>query len=164
MLGAEKIVIVYFSYTGNTRKLANQIHECVGGDIIEIKPVSPYSADYNKIEDQVLKEQQENYMPEIQTKAYNMEFYNTILVGSPIWWFEIAPPVKTFLKKIESTGKKIALFTTHEWSLWSGRSDDNIEELCSKSTILKSFSIRGGQVEFAEKEILEWLRELKIMY
>lgn len=163
MLEKEQIVVVYFSYTGNTRKLANQIYECVGGDIIEIKPVSPYSGDYNKIEEQVLKEQEENYKPKIQTMDYNMESYNMILIGSPIWWFEIAPPVKTFLQEINLVGKKVALFTTHEWFLWSGKSNDNIEQLCPKSTILNSFSITGEQVDFAEKDISKWVHELGII-
>lgn len=163
MLENKHILIVYFSYNGNTRKLANHIHKRVGGDIIEIKMVNPYSTDGKSFEDQVLKEQDEECRPGTQTKVHDIESYDIILIGSPIWWFQIAPPVKTFLDKINLFGKKIALFTTHEWFLWAGKSDDNIIELCPQSTILKSISIQGDKVDSSEKEVSDWLHEISLV-
>lgn len=163
MLKTEHILIVYFSYNGNTRKLANHIHKNIGGDIIEIKMANPYFTDCKSFENQVLKEQDEEYRPDIQTKVDDIESYDVILIGSPIWWFQIAPPVKTFLDKSNLFGKKIALFTTHEWFLWPGKSDDNIMELCPQSTILKSITIDGEKVDSSEKEVSDWLHELGLV-
>jgi len=163
MLKTEHILIVYFSHNGNTRKLANHIHKKVGGDIIEIKMINPYSTDCKSFEEQVLNEQDEEYKPDIQTKVNDIGSYDVILIGSPIWWFEVAPPVKTFLEKINLFEKKIALFTTHEWFFGTGKSDDNIIELCPKSNILKSITIDNHKVESSEKEVSDWLHELGLV-
>jgi len=162
MAGSKKILVVYFSYTGNTRKLANQIHEKVGGDIVEIEPVTPYSSDYKTVENQGLKEENEDYKPEIKTKVDNIESYDAILIGSPIWWYQIAPPVKTFLDQNNLSGKKVALFTTNG-GYGKGKSDDNIAKLCPQSTILKSFAIEGEKVDSSEKDVSEWLNELGLV-
>lgn len=84
LYGNEKILIAYFSYTGNTEKLANKIHSKVGGDIIKIETVTPYSNDYDEVVDQVQKDQQNNYKPEIKTKIENIEDYDIIILGSPV--------------------------------------------------------------------------------
>ncbi|MFT8315874.1 MAG: flavodoxin [Clostridium sp.] len=158
----KNILIVYFSYTGNTGKLANRIHENVGGDIIEIQPVTPYSDNYNAVVDQVLKEQKENYRPEIETKVDNIESYDVILIGSPIWWYEIAPPLKTFLEENDLSGKTVALFTTHG-GYGKGKSDDNIAELCPQSTILESFSIEGTEVDSEQEDVSGWLHAINMV-
>jgi flavodoxin len=163
MLKTEHILIVYFSNSGNTRKLANYIHKKVGGYIIEIQMINPYLTDCKSFEEQVLKEQDEEYRPDIQTKVDDIGSYDVILIGSPIWWFEIAPPVKIFLEKINLFEKKIALFTTHEWFFWTWKSDDNIIELCPQSTILKSITIENHKVESSEKEVSDWLNELGVV-
>lgn len=162
MAGSKKILVVYFSYTGNTRNIANQIHEKVGGDIVEIEPVTPYSTDYKTVENQGLKEENEDYKPEIKTKVDNIESYDAILIGSPIWWYQIAPPVKTFLDQNNLSGKKVALFTTNG-GYGKGKSDDNIAKLCQKATILKSISIEGEKVDSSQKEVSDWLHELGLV-
>lgn len=159
MAGAKKVLVVYFSYTGNTRKLANKIHEKVGGDIVEIEPVTPYSSDYKTVEAQGKKEEEEDYKPEIKTKIDNIESYDAVLIGSPIWWYQIAPPVKTFLDKNNLSGKKVVLFTTNG-GYGKGESDENITKLCPKSTILDSITIDGEKVDSSEKEVSDWLQQL----
>lgn len=163
MSETENILIVYFTYTGNTGKLADQIHEIVGGDIIEIKLVEPYSDNYDAVEIQVLTEQEEGYAPGIETKINNIKYYDAVLIGSPIWWFELAPPIKTFLQENDLSGKNVAFFTTHDWYLWSGKSDDNISEFCPQSIIKKRLSIKGEKVDFVKEDVLEWLHEICII-
>ena len=87
---------------------------------------------------------------------------NAILIGSPIWWYQIAPPVKTFLDQNNLSGKKVALFTTNG-GYGKGKSDDNIAKLCPQSTILKSFAIEGEKVDSSEKDVSEWLNELGLV-
>lgn len=125
--------------------------------------VNPYLADDKCFENNVLEEQDKGYRPDIKTKVDNIESYDVILIGSPIFWYQIAPPIKTFLQEVNLFGKKIALFTTHEWFLWGGRGDDNIIEFCPQSTILKSLSIKGEEVELAQKEVVKWLEDVGIM-
>ena len=163
MLKNKHILIVYFSHKGNTQKLANYIHKKVGGNIVEIQMLSPYSTDNKSCEDQVLKEQEDDYRPDIKTKVDDIESYDVILIGSPIWWFEVAPPVKTFLENVNLSGKEVGLFTTHEWFFGVGKSDDNIIELCPKSIILKSITIEGAKVDYSQNEVLDWLYELGLV-
>ncbi len=77
------ILVVYFSHSGNTRVIANQIHESVGGDIFEIVPVDPYPSGYNEVVKQARKELDEDYKPELKAKVENMESFNAVFVGYP---------------------------------------------------------------------------------
>jgi len=108
-----KILIVYFSHSGNTRVVANQIQELTGGDIFEIQPVNAYPTDYQTVVDQAKKEINTSYKPPLKTSVKNFESYDIIMVGSPNWWSTIAPPVAAFLTSYNFEGKTIVPFMTH---------------------------------------------------
>ena len=82
----KKILVAYFSRTGNTKETALQIQRNTGGEIFEIQPVSPYPDDYNKAVDQAKKELESDYRPPLKTKVSNPESYDIIFIGYPIWW------------------------------------------------------------------------------
>jgi flavodoxin len=153
------ILVAYFSRSGNTRVIANQIHESVGGDIFEIAPVDPYPSDYDQVVEQAGKELREQYRPKLKTKVENMESYNVVFVGYPSWWGTIPMPVATFLSEYDFFGKTIVPFCTNEGSRL-GRSVTDIKELCPQSTILDGLAVRGRDVRKAQNEVSEWLREL----
>ena len=67
------------------------------------------------------------------------------------------------MEEVNLLGKKIALFSTHEWFLWAGKSEDNIIELCPQSNILKSISIEGEKLDSSQKEVSDWLHELGLL-
>jgi hypothetical protein len=96
---AEHILIVYYSRSGNTRAIANLIHQEVGGTIHEIQPEVPYPSSYNAAVDQAKKEIPAGYRPALRSTLAQVESYDTIFVGSPNWWNTIAPPVATFLSE-----------------------------------------------------------------
>jgi flavodoxin len=154
----KKILIAYFSHSGNTRVIANQIHESVGGDIFEIVTVNRYPGDYDEVVEQARKELREEYTPELKTKVENMESYNVVFVGYPNWWGTMPRPIATFLSAYDFSGKTIAPFCTHEGS-GLGRSATDIKELCPQSTILDGLAVRGRDVKKAQKEVSEWLRK-----
>lgn len=155
-----KVLIVYYSYTGNTKKLTENIKAMTNADVVEIEPVTPYSDDYDTVEDQAKKEEDDNFMPDIKTKVDNIDSYDYILIGSPIWWYQIAPPVKTLLSQTDLSNKNVALFVTHGgWGL--GQSEDNIKELCPNSKILDSLAIEGEKVSESNEEVVKWLKSLK---
>lgn len=79
----KNILVTYFSHSGNTRVIANQIHESVGGDIFEIVSADPYPSDYGECVEQAGKELREDYRPKLKTKVENMESYNVVFVGYP---------------------------------------------------------------------------------
>ncbi len=158
----KKILVAYFSHSGNTRVIANQIRESVGGDIFEIVAVYPYPSDYDAVVEQARKELREEYRPKLKTKVENMESYNVVFFGYPIWWGTIPMPVATFLSEYDFSGKTIVPFCTHEGSRL-GRSVTDITKFCPQSTILDGLAVRGGDVKNAQNEVSEWLRELELI-
>ncbi len=159
---SKKMLVVYFSHSGNTRIIAEQIKNATGADIFEIQPVKDYPKDYKAVVDQAKKEINASFRPELKTKINNIESYDVIFVGSPNWWSTIAPPVATFLSSFNLSEKTIVPFITHEGSRM-GRSVSDIKNLCPKSTVLDGLPIRGSSVKDAKSEVIKWLHEIKMI-
>lgn len=158
---SQKILVAYFSHSGNTRVIAEQIQKATGATIFEIKPVAGYPSNYNAVTDQAKKEINADYKPELKSKVENFESYDIIFIGSPIWWGTVAPPVATFLTSYNFEGKTIIPFMTHEGSRM-GHSVSDIKMYCPKSIILEGLPIRGSYVNSAKNEVLDWLKKLNI--
>ena len=159
--GTRKILVAYFSLTGNTREIANQIHKIVGGDIFEIQTLKPYPNDYDAVVKQAKQELDSSYKPELKTKVENIRSYDLIIIGYPNWCGTIPAPVKTFLSEYDLSGKTIVPFCTYGGG-GSGRSVADISKLCPKSTLLDSFAISGSDVKTAQNAVSEWLRKIKV--
>jgi len=159
---SKKILVVYFSHSGNTKEIANQIKELTGGDIFEIQPAKAYPSDYQACVDQAKKEINANYKPALKTKLKSISSYDIIFVGSPCWWSTVAPPVATFLSSYDFTGKTIVPFMTHEGSRM-GRSVSDIKKLCPKAKVLEGLPVRGSNVKEAKSEVKKWLQEIKVI-
>ncbi|MGD0021200.1 MAG: flavodoxin [Smithellaceae bacterium] len=155
------ILVAYFSHSGNTREIANQIHKSVGGDIFEIQSVKKYPDDYDAVVEQARQELDSGYKPALKTKMENIKSYDLVFIGYPVWWGTFPAPVKTFLSEYDFSGKTIAPFCTHEGSSL-GRSAADISKLCPKSTLLNGAAIRGSVVKTAQNKVAEWLKEIKI--
>jgi len=159
--GTKKILVGYFSHSGNTREIANQIHKSVGCDVFEILTVKPYPHDYDAVVKQAKQELDSGYKPALKTKIENIKSYDLIFIGYPIWWSTIPAPVRTFLSEYDFSGKIIVPFCTHEGS-GTGRSATDISKLCPKSSVLDGVAIRGRDVKTAQNKVSEWLRKIKI--
>ena len=86
LVPTEKMLITYYSRTGNTREIAHQIHKRVGGDIIELKPVEPYPEDYEETKKRAMQELNSGSKPVLKTKVEKIGPYDVIFVGTPIWY------------------------------------------------------------------------------
>ncbi len=163
-MGSEngKVLVTYFSHSGNTREIANRIHSVVGGDIFEIQAVQPYPTEYNAVVEQAKKELQSGYRPRLKTEVRDIESYSVIFVGYPNWWSTIPMPVVTFLSEHDFSGKTIAPFCTHEGSRL-GRSVGDIAKLCPGSTVLEGLAVRGSDVRNAQNELSGWLKRISIV-
>jgi menaquinone-dependent protoporphyrinogen IX oxidase len=84
--GGKNMLIAYYSPTGNTRDIANQIHERVGGEIIELQTVEPYPEDYEAVKKQAMQELNSGFKPALKAKVKKIGSYDVIFVGTPIWW------------------------------------------------------------------------------
>jgi flavodoxin len=149
-----KVLLVYYSRSGNTREIARRIQRIVGGDVVEIDPVTPYPDDYHAVAKQANAELSAGYRPPLKTKVENIGSYDVIFLGSPIWWHTIAPPVQSFLSQVDLFGKIIFPFITHGGG-GSGRSAADIAALCRDSTIREALVVRNDNAE--KKAIVAWL-------
>ena len=109
----KKILVAYYSYSGNTQTIAEAIHQKVGGDIFEIKTEGIYPAAYHPMTEQAKKEIQEGYRPKLTTTVNNIAQYDIIFLGSPNWWGTITPQVSSFLETYDMSGKKVIPFITN---------------------------------------------------
>ncbi|MGB4691649.1 MAG: flavodoxin [Atribacterales bacterium] len=153
------ILIAYYSRSGNTRKLAQLIHQKVGGTMHEIQPEIPYPASYNATVEQAKKEIQAGFRPPLKTKIEHIETYDTIFLGSPNWWSTIAPPVATFLEENDLSGKTIIPFCTHGGG-GRGRIERDIAKLCPQSAVMPALAIYGSGGKDAEAQVSAWLKSM----
>ena len=152
-------LVVYFSATGNTKSLAEKIAEESGADIFEIIPEEPYTSDdlnYNNSDCRANKEQNdENARPAISTKIENIENYDTVFIGYPIWWGTMPKIINTFLESYDLSGKTIMPFCTSGGSGISS-SVSAIRGICTSSTVTEGFRGTSGT---QSAQIRTWLNE-----
>jgi len=158
-MGNWKALTVYYSHSGNTRECANQIHQMVGGDIVELIPLEPYPEDYDAVVEQAKREIKAGHRPALRTRVENIDSYDVIFVGSPNWWNTVAPPVVTFLSEHDLSGKATVPFITHAGTAL-GRSAKDIAKLCPDTTVLEGLAVWGKDVRTAHTRVAEWLRKL----
>ena len=154
-------LVAYYSRSGNTRKIANLIHQQVGGTIHEIQPQDPYPGSYDAVVDQAKIEIASGYRPALQSTLDHVEAYDTVFVGSPNWWNTIAPPVATFLSEHDLSGKTIVPFCTHGGG-GMGRVATDIARLCPQSTVLSSFEVYGRGRGDVQARVSAWLSKVGV--
>ena len=156
-----KVLVAYFSHSGNTREVARQISEATGGDLFEIVPATPYPTEYRAVVDQGKKEIEAGVRPALKNLVGDLSQYDVIFVGSPCWWATIAPPVATFLTSCDLAGKTVVPFMTHEGSRM-GRSEEDIRKLCAGATLLGGLPLRGGAVKDSRDVVRKWVQGLNL--
>ena len=106
------ILIAYFSRTGNTQEVAKEIQELTEGDMFEIETVDPYPDDYTETTEIAQEELNENARPQLSETVENIDQYDTIFLGYPIWWGNAPMAVYTFLESYDLSEKTIIPFCT----------------------------------------------------
>lgn len=155
----KNILIAYYTHSGNTKKVAEQIQKEVGGTMIEIEPETPYPRDYDTVVQQAKKEINDGYKPPLKTKADGMETYDTVFIGSPNWWNTNAPPIDTFLSSYDLSGKTVVPFCTHGGG-GQGRTAKDVAALCPNSTVTEGLSVSGSRAGNAKADIDAWLKKI----
>lgn len=108
-----KTLILYYSYGGNTRKAAQIIRERLGCDIAEIETIKAYPEEHKAVIRQAMDEIKSGILPEIAPLSVNVEDYDRVILGSPIWCYTIAPPVMSAISRCSWAGKTVLPFVTH---------------------------------------------------
>ena len=162
-LNAEnKILVAYFSKTGNTRTVAEHIHKAVGGDIFEIVPTKPYTKGYLSTVVSAKMEQIKKARPEISTKVSNFEQYDIIFLGYPNWWNTMPLILNTFLESYDFAGKTIVPFATHGGG-GMGKSVKDIEKSAPKSTILEGLAVHAKEINSSQSSVTNWLNRIEML-
>ena len=110
-----KKLVSYFSASGNTRRVAEKISSAVNGDIFEIEPKEKYTdkdLDWTDKQSRSSIEMNKNIKPEIKKQISNLEEYNSIIIGFPVWWYKEPTIIDKFLDENNMNGKKIYVFVT----------------------------------------------------
>ena len=154
-----KILVLYFSQSGNTEAVANIIHNEVGGDIVKLETEQTYPSDYNELVDYAQKEQKQNARPELKTKIRNIDQYDTIFLGYPNWWGDMPMPIYTFLDNYDLSGKTIAPFITHGGSGLSG-TPNKIQKEEPNATVTDGLSVSGSNAKNSQSTVKNWLSEI----
>ena len=150
-----KTLIVYFSWSGNTRAAAEYVREILNTDIFEIIPANRYPSDYSAMLSQYRREKERDTFPRLANNI-DISQYDTIILGYPNWGGDLPWVVKSFLSANNFSGKRIAPLCTHGGGGFA-RSINSIRELCPNSTILEGFSINGREARNSKNNLQNWL-------
>ena len=151
-----KILIAYFSWSGNTREIAQEIQRETGADIFEISPVEPYSSDYNTVLMEAQEDQHKQARPELSGHVENMDEYDTILLGYPNWWASIPMPIASFLEEYDFSGKRIIPFCSHGGGRF-GQSLTAIAKLAPDADMGEGLSVHYSGGSTLTEDIQAWL-------
>lgn len=160
--GDRKVLVVYFSHTGNTRTIAGYIHDTVKSDLVEIRTADAYTDDYDTLLAQVREEVASGYCPPLTTNIENLVSYDVVFIGYPIWVETAAPPVRTFLTTHDLFGKTVVPFCTSGTSS-AETSYRLVRSFCPQSTVLEGIQIRRGTYDTAYERVVAWLQEIGIV-
>ena len=173
-----KVLIAYYSKSGNTRAIANLIQKKTGGDIYEIKPKIAYTRERPEAADIPKHERESGELPELQGNMPDLSSYDTIIIGTPIWWYTLSTPVMSFLKQVDLKGKTVAGFYTYAGD--AHNFDKDLKDQVKNAVVLESIGFRGTydngwgdepdgdeyqqeHIDDTEGELNTWLNKISTM-
>ncbi len=158
-----KILTAYFSASGNTKRLAKTVAEAANSDLFEIIPETPYTdSDLNWMDKRSRSSVEMNdkgSRPTIASQVENMEQYDTVIIGFPIWWYEAPRIIQSFLESYDFSGKTIVTFATSGGS-GMGKTNDILKHSCPTSVKWHEGKRMNSNTDI--KTIKNWLSDLNI--
>lgn len=156
----KKMLVAYFSASGVTAKVAKKLAEAAGADLYEIKPELPYSnadLDWNdKNSRSSIEMSDPSSRPAIVGRVENMEKYDVVFVGFPIWWYVAPTIINSFLESYDFSGKTIVPFAT-SGSSGMGRTNERLAPSCPGATLISGKMMNGSP---SSKELKAWAESL----
>ncbi len=153
---ASKTLIVFYSWGGTTRGIAQKIQKKLGCDIFEIELVKPYSTDYNTVLDEAQRDQRKQARPAIKNKVKDFSKYKTILLGYPNWWASIPMPIATFLESYDFSGITVIPFCSNGGGKL-GQSVSAITKIVPEAKVQHPLSIYYSGGESLNSDLDAWL-------
>ena len=156
-----KSLVVYFSWSGNVRAVAEEIQNQTGAKVFEITPKTQYTNDYNALLDIARTEQRNKARPAFVGSIENFDEYSVVYLGFPNWWADMPMIVYTFLDEYDLSGKTIAPFCTSGGSGFS----NTIEAIKSAeldATVLDGLHVSDRGVSSSDSAVSNWLGKLNL--
>lgn len=158
-------LVIYYSWSnGNTKHIAEEMRKAIHADIACIETVDPYTGSYDDVVSQGQREVQKGYEPPIQALAHDPKDYDVIIVGTPTWWYTMAPAVKTFFSTYDLSGKTVIPFMTNGG--WPGHVINDMIQAASGANTVCSKEVQfdstgGSHMETPQQEIDSWIEAVK---
>ena len=153
----QKTLVLYYSQTGNTKAVAQEIASRLNADMEEIVPVNPYDPDFKATIDRCMKDREEGIVTEIKPVAADIAKYDLIFIGYPVWFGTYAPPIATYLSQVNLSGKKVVPFCT----FGSGGLESSLKDFSQQqpeAKIVASYGLRAARLKAMPKEIDQFLK------
>ena len=157
-----KVLVVYYSASGNTKRVAEDIAEAAGGDLFEITPTEPYTSDdlnWTNSDSRVSREHDDESLRDVlltTTEVENWDEYDTVFIGYPIWWGIAAWPVDNFVKNNDFTGKTVIPFATSS-SSGMGQSGTLLSEMAGTGDWQDGQRFRSNA---SQSDVADWVNSL----
>ena len=152
----KKVLIAYFTWSGNTQGIAYEIQKQTGADIFEISPVNEYSESYNRVLREAQRDQRAQARPKLRGQVKDFADYDVIMLGYPNWWASIPMPIASFLEEYDFTGKIIMPFCSHGGGRF-GQSLTAIAKLAPKAFIGEGLSVHYSGGSSLKSDVAKWL-------
>lgn len=155
-------LVAYFSASGVTAKVAETLSEAIGADLYEIEPEVPYTKEdldwMDKQSRSTIEMNDPASRPAIAGKRDNMDDYDTVFVGFPVWWYVAPTIINTFLESYDLTGKTIIPFATSGGS-GMGKTNEKLQPSCPNSKLIEGKVFKKSA---SKSELAAWVDELKL--
>ena len=164
---SKNMLVAYYTWTnGNTKKIAEQLAAACGADLECIDTVVPYPDDYDATVSQAQDEVNAGFEPEIKPLAHNLADYDVVAIGTPTWWYTMAPAVKTFMGAASWAGKTVVPFATDAG--WLGHVLEDIEDaatgaVCGPDMEVQFDSEGGPNQKTPQAEVDAWVQRVKAL-
>ena len=155
-----KAIVIYYSYGGNTRRIAGEIGQALGAELAEIRTVQPYTGSYDDVVDQGQREVNSGFLPELQPLNIDLSRYDTVILGSPVWWYTFAPAMNSFLHSADLSGKTVYPFATNGG--WLGHTLKDFATACPGADVKQGLNVRfnGERLLTSKEDIRKWVESI----
>lgn len=154
----DRVLVCYFSASGVTKGVAQRIKAAVNGDIFEIEPVEKYTDEdldwTNKKSRSTIEMNDKAFRPPVLKKVSNIEDYNTVIIGFPVWWYTAPTIVNTFIEENDLSGKHVYVFVTSGSSSYEGSFND-LKNMYSNINFMSGRRFKGNE---SDAEYLNWIK------
>lgn len=160
----KKMLVVYYSWSnGNTKRIAEQLTNGTGADIARIETAEPYRGSHEDVVEQGKREVEAGFTPQINPLSVNLADYDVLAIGTPTWWYTMAPAVLTFLTVNDFTGKTVIPFMTNGG--WPGHVIKDMKDKCKGAAFAHEMQIQfdsmgKDHLETSEDVITEWIGQI----